>query len=235
MSIAEHVARQTVRLTETHVRRGLPRPTGVGLRYVDSIASTPPPLYPGEDGVLGPRAVPQRRMLYAQGRAAARDALQQLGVAPVAIGRGAGGQPLWPEGIVGAISHTNSLALALVGWRRDYVGLGVDVEELGRGVDARIARLVALPSEMAWVNPEAGLERLIMLFSAKESVFKTLYPVEQVWFGFSDAELTWDPAREVFSAELLKTLGEHYAAGSRLEVPCTLGPDWVCSTAFVPA
>jgi 4'-phosphopantetheinyl transferase EntD len=194
-----------------------------------------PPLYPGEDDVLGPRAVPQRRMLYAQGRAAARDALQQLGVAPVAIGRGAGGQPLWPEGLVGSISHTRSVAVALVGWRCDYAGLGVDVEELGRGVDARIARLVARPAEMAWVNPEAGLERLIMLFSAKESVFKALYPVEQVWFGFSDAELIWDAERQAFLAELQRTLGEHYPVGSRLEVPCTLGADWVCSTAFVPA
>lgn len=224
-----------MRLSEADVRRGLPRPTGVGLRYVDGEVADVPPLFPGEDEALGPRAVPQRRMLYALGRAAARDALQQLGVAPVAIGRGAGGQPLWPAGIVGAISHTRSIVVALVGWQRDYVGLGVDVEELGRGVDARIARLVARPSEMAWVNPEAGIERLIMLFSAKESVFKALYPAEQVWFGFSDAELTWDPERQVFSAELLKALGERFPAGSRLQVPCTLGPDWVCSTAFVPA
>ena len=88
---------------------------------------------------------------------------------------------------------------------------------------------------MAWVNPEAGLERLIMLFSAKETVFKALYPVEQVWFGFDDVALTWDPHRQLFEAELLKALGSQYQAGFRLEVPCTLGPNWVSSTTFVPA
>lgn len=221
-------------LTEAHLRRGLPRRVGVGLRVVEG-ATTPPGLLEGEAEAVGPRAVAQRRTLFAFGRAAARDALGQLGVAPVAIRRGAGGEPLWPDGIVGAISHTHSMAVALVGWRSDYAGLGVDVEELGRGVDARIARLVARPAEMAWVNPEAGLERLIMLFSAKEAIFKALYPVEQVWFGFADAELSWDPQRHVFQATLLKAVAARYPVGTCVEVACTLGATWVASTAFVPA
>lgn len=217
------------------MRRGLPRPVGVALRFVNSADEAAPALYPGEEQALSPRAVAERRLLYALGRAAARDALAQLGVPPAAIGRGAGGQPLWPDGIVGAISHSNAVAVALVGRRTDYVGLGVDVEALGRNIDGRIAHLVAGPSEMAWVNPEAGLERLIMLFSAKEAVFKALYPVEQVWFGFCDVALTWDAQRQLFEAELLKALGSRYQAGFRLEVPCTLGPNWVSSTTFVPA
>ncbi len=31
---------------------------------------------------------------------------------------------------------------------------------------------------MAWVDPEAGTTRLTMLFSAKEAVFKALFPIE---------------------------------------------------------
>jgi enterobactin synthetase component D / holo-[acyl-carrier protein] synthase len=230
--MAEH--REPRQLTEAHIRRGLPYTVGVGLRHVDHASEDVPPLMPGEEQALGARAVPQRRRLYAEGRAAARDALAQLGVGLVAIGRGGGGQPLWPEGIVGAISHSRELAVAVVGWSSDYAGLGVDVEDLDRGVDARIARLVARPAEMAWLNLEAGLERMLMLFSAKEAVFKALYPVEQVWFGFGDAELTWHADRGVFDAELVKAVGAHYPSGFHLEVPCVAGPTWVASSAFVP-
>jgi 4'-phosphopantetheinyl transferase EntD len=231
----DDVHRQDGPLTPEHIRRGLPHRIGIGLRSLGTGSQGVPPLYPGEDEALGPRAVSQRRMLYALGRACGRDALAEVGLAPVPIGRGGGGEPLWPDGIVGAISHTSSIVAAVVASRTDYAGLGVDVEALDRGVDVRIARLVARPTEMAWVNPEAGPDRVIMLFSAKEAMFKALYPREQVWFGFADAELTWRPDRQAFEAELLKDLGDSYRVGFRMEVRCTLGSTWVASMAFVPA
>jgi 4'-phosphopantetheinyl transferase EntD len=200
-----------------------------------SACAEEPPLYPGEEAALSERAVPRRRLQYALGRTAARDALAGLGQPPAAIRRGEGGQPVWPDGIVGAISHSHADVVAVAGRRADYRGLGVDVEELDRKLDARIARMVARPSEMAWVNPVVGLDRLIMLFSAKEAVFKALYPVDQVWFGFADAELAWRADRQCFEAELLRDLGREYHAGLRLEITCTLGPNWVASTAYVPA
>lgn len=230
----QDVHREQGRLTVAHVRRGLPSAVGVGLLNV-SACSVEPPLFPGEEQALSPRAVPGRRLQYALGRAAARDALAGLGLPPVAIPRGDGGQPLWPGGIVGAISHSHADVVAIAGRRGDYRGLGVDVEELDRNLDARIARLIARPSEMTWVNAEVGLDRLVMLFSAKEAMFKALYPVDQVWFGFGDAELTWNPKRQAFEAELRKDLGREYRAGFSLQIACTLGSNWVSSTAFVPA
>lgn len=232
--LVDDVRREQLRLTVAHVRRGLPYPVGVGLCRV-SACPEEPPLYPGEEAALSERAVPRRRLQYALGRAVARDALAGLGQPPAAIRRGTGGQPLWPDGVVGAISHSHADVVALVGRRSDYRGLGVDVEELDRNLDPRIAPMIARPSEMPWVNPEVGLDRLVMLFSAKEAVFKALYPVDQVWFGFADAELTWRPERQSFEAVLLKDLGREYRAGFRLEITCTLGPNWVSSTAYVPA
>jgi 4'-phosphopantetheinyl transferase EntD len=188
-----------------------------------------------EEGILSPRAVESRRVLFALGRAAARDALLELGLDGVGIGRGVGGEPLWPSGVVGAISHSQDVAVAVVGRRTDYAGLGIDVEEPARGPTARAARLVCRPNEMAWADPELGTRRLTMLFSAKEAVFKALYPIERVWLGFADAELTWIEERGAFEAEVLRSVGHAYPAGLRLEVHCTVGADWVLSTAFVPA
>src|SRR5207302_4736791 len=105
----------------------------------------------------------------------------------------------------GAISHSGEVAIALVGREDEYAGLGVDVEELSRDLNTRIARLVCRPAEMEWVDVAAGTERLIMLFSAKEAVFKAVYPIERVWLGFSDAELTWRAERGLFEAQLLKS------------------------------
>jgi 4'-phosphopantetheinyl transferase EntD len=199
------------------------------------MGAAPPPLHPFEEGILSPRAVSARRLLFALGRAAARDALRELGREDVGIGRGDGGEPLWPGGIVGAISHSPEVAVAVVGRRTDYAGLGVDVEESARGPIARAARLVCRPNEMVWTDPESGTQRLTMLFSAKEAVFKALYPIQQVWFGFADAELTWLPERCAFEAVVLKSVGDGYPEGFRLDVNCTVGKGWVLSCAFVPA
>jgi 4'-phosphopantetheinyl transferase EntD len=222
-------------LSQEHVRRGLPAAVGVGIRYLADMGAQPPRLHPLEENILGPRAVPGRRALFALGRAAARDALLELGFAPVGIGRGEGGEPLWPEDVVGAISHSQDVAVAVVGHRTDYVGMGVDVEEPARGPTSRAARLVCRPNEMAWVDPESGTLRLTMLFSAKEAIFKAAYPIQRVWLGFADAELRWIEERDVFMAQILKSVGDGLPIGLELQVNCTLGAGWVLSTAFVPA
>jgi 4'-phosphopantetheinyl transferase EntD len=194
-----------------------------------------PALHPLEEQILGPNAVERRRLYFSMGRAAARDALAELGTIGEAIERGPSGEPLWPAGIVGAISHAGDLAIAIVGPQIHYAGLGIDIEQLTRGLTARAARLVCTPAEMAWVDPESGTTRLTMLFSAKEAVFKALFPIEGVWLGFRDAELTWDPQRCAFAARLLKTAGSAHPHGALLEVHCSVvGPD-VLSTTYALA
>jgi 4'-phosphopantetheinyl transferase EntD len=196
-----------------------------------------PPLTADEVDVLGPRVVARRRMHFALGRAAARDALADLGVetAPqISIGRGAAGQPLWPPGVVGAISHAGDTAIAVVGRQTAYAGLGVDIEELGRGVSARAMGLVATPAEQTWLagGPETWRLRL---FSAKEAVFKALFPIEGVWLGFSDAELTWDAAQQVFVARLRKRAAAAHPVDSTIEVQSTLTDAFVLSTTYALA
>jgi 4'-phosphopantetheinyl transferase EntD len=223
---------QDLGLTPRDVRRGLPRPVGVGLRR--SCDGPAPGLFPGEEDILGPRALEQRRTYFALGRAAARDALAELGLPGLVIGRGPAGEPLWPDGIVGAISHAGDTAIAVVGRNTDYAGLGVDVEELARGPSARAARLVCRPAEMEWADVESGTRRLILLFSAKEAVFKAVFPIARVWFGFADAELTWVAERCGFDARLLKSAGPAYPAGSVVTVNCALTDRQVLSTAHCP-
>jgi len=214
------------------VRRGMPFPIGVGVRHR---ADGTPALHALEEQSLGPKAVERRRLYFSLGRAAARDALAELGISGVAIGRGPSGEPLWPTGIVGAISHAGDLAIAIVGELTHYAGLGVDIEQLSRGLSARAARLICTPAELDWVDPEAGTTCLTMLFSAKEAVFKALFPIEGVWLGFGDAELTWHPERCAFKARLLKTASAAHPYGAVLEVRSSVvGTDVLSATYALP-
>ncbi len=217
-------------LVAADARRGLPHPVGVGIRRVAD--AQPPSLFALEETELGPNAAQRRRLSFALGRAAARDALAELGVASVAIGRGPAGEPVWPDGFVGAITHSGDLAIAIAGRRSDYAGLGVDLEQLSPGLSTRAARLVCTPSEMAWVGDAGTTARATLLFSAKEAVFKALFPIERIWLGFGDAELEWHAERCAFEARLLKSAGSLHPIGSVLQVACTLTGAEVLSTTY---
>jgi 4'-phosphopantetheinyl transferase EntD len=144
-----------------------------------AIAGEPPALWAGEDL---PRAVAKRRNERAFGRACARTALGELGLAPAAIAVGAGGEPLWPAGVAGSLTHTDEHAAAAV--VRGVAALGIDLESLAHA--ARVPDLlatVALESERA--HPAA------LLFSAKESVYKCLYAGR--FLDFHDVELAIEP------------------------------------------
>ena len=198
---------------------------------------------PEELACLGAQAVDSRRREFLRGRSAARHALQALlGQAPPPVGKGERGEPLWPAGVVGSISHTRELAVAAVGWRAHVGGIGLDVEARDRRVDAGIGGHVCLPEELRWVESAVGLPdapadpilRLKMVFTAKEAIYKALYPVEQVFLGFKDAELGW--ASGGFRAVLRRAAGRAYPAGSELDVGCrVLERELLASVCLLPA
>jgi 4'-phosphopantetheinyl transferase EntD len=206
---------------------------GVGMRRATATAHVPR-LLAEEEEALGPRATQRRRVYFSLGRAAARDALADLGEVVSPVRRGADGEPLWPDGIVGAITHSGEVAMSIVGRRTEYLGLGLDIEQLEPGLSARAERLVCTPAERAWLatGPESWRT---MLFSAKEAVFKALYPIERVWLAFGDAELTWHDRECSFVARLLKRAGAEHPAGSILRVQCTVTHTEVLSTTYVLA
>jgi 4'-phosphopantetheinyl transferase EntD len=163
------------------------------------------PLFAEEETIVA-RAVEKRRREFTTARACARQALMRLGVMPRAILSGPRGEPLWPEGIVGSITHCEGFRGCAVAPSSRLATIGVDAEvdaPLPDGLLADIAlkgereRLSALALE----EPEVNWDRL--LFSAKESVYKAWFPLAGRWLGFEDAELRIDRCRRTFSAQLL--------------------------------
>ena len=84
-------------------------------------------LFPEEEALLA-SAIEKRRREFATGRMCAHSALQQLGYPAGAILRGSRGEPLWPEGVVGSITHCDGYRAAAVARSQEIVTLGIDAE-----------------------------------------------------------------------------------------------------------
>jgi 4'-phosphopantetheinyl transferase EntD len=156
--------------------------------YTDPPDLTPLP----EEEPLIARSVPKRRNEFITVRHCARLALKELGVPPVPILKGEKGEPCWPDGVVGSLTHCNGYRGAAVGNHDAVRSVGIDAEPhdvLPHGVlDA-----ISLPAERAELStlPE-GLHWDRILFCAKEATYKAWFPVTRRWLGFEDAHIVFD-------------------------------------------
>lgn len=142
-----------------------------------------------EEDFVGPRTVPARRREFALGRTAAREALRLLGAGrpPILVGRNR--EPLWPEGVVGSITHAAGFAIAAVTWRELCGGLGLDLEVVRSFPE--LGREIMTGAETEWLEalPLSSRERAAFeLFSAKEAVYKAFFPRVGRFFGFEAVE-----------------------------------------------
>lgn len=148
-----------------------------------------------EERELVVRAVPKRRREFVAGRTCARRALAQLGIAPTAIGRDDARAPTWPAGVVGSITHTRGFCAAAVASASQLSGLGIDAERVS-GTDLEvIVSQACRPAERHWIDALPECLRpawATVIFSAKESAFKCIFPLRRRWMGFDEAELDLD-------------------------------------------
>lgn len=173
-------------------------------------------LFPAEQAIVM-RAVEKRRREFATGRACAHEALGQLGMPRAPLTSSARGEPQWPSGVVGSITHTDSYCACAVAVSTDIVAIGIDAEPhapLPAGVPVasiacaeELSRLQHTRRDFSAVH----VDRL--LFSAKESVFKAWYPLTRKELRFEDALVRFD-ASGMFEARLLTAAP--MVAGQRL-------------------
>ena len=153
-------------------------------------------IFPEEQEAIA-QAVVTRRQEFITGRSCARAALTRLGLPPAPILRGDRGQPQWPAGIVGSITHCAGYRACAVAHRRDLLTLGLDAEPHGPLPDGVLSAVAgpqeqARLAELATAHPGPHWDRL--LFSAKESVYKAWFPVTGQWLGFGDAAVDLSPS-----------------------------------------
>lgn len=133
-----------------------------------------------------PRAIPARLREFAAGRHAARGALQALGVALAPVFHGADRAPVWPEGIIGSITHTATDCLAVAMRASGLRGIGIDLEPadpLDPNLWDTVLRAEEQDALMCLPEDQRGLTAL-RIFCAKEAAFKAFYPLTQTMVGF---------------------------------------------------
>lgn len=181
----------------------LPNPAALMARNAVAVVATSQyclePLLPAEARYVAARFMqPQRAAEFRAGRACARRALLQFGFRNWPLLPAATREPQWPEGVVGSITHSGSYCAAAVASVQRCAGLGIDVEAIAR-VGDDVAALICTARELRDIAGETGrqLPRAAW-FSAKESVFKALFPCTRLPFEPSDVEIVFDTAQRSF-------------------------------------
>lgn len=153
----------------------------------------PPDLSPHPEEVpLIATSVEKRRNEFVTARHCARLAMQHLGVPPSPILKGEKGEPCWPGGVVGSLTHCKGYRGAVVGRSEVVRSVGIDAEPhavLPDGVLPAIS-LLRERHEIATLRPALHWDRI--LFCAKEATYKAWFPLTQRWLGFEDAHITFD-------------------------------------------
>ncbi len=163
------------------------------------------------------RMAPVRARAFAAGRVAAHSAMAELGQAVRPVLMAPDRSPVWPQGLVGSISHSQTCCIAALAPCDRYAAIGVDVEE-DTPLDADLLDTVCTNSERAWLSAQSGPEAGILaklIFSAKECAYKCQYPLTGQLFGFEIFEITPDLDTGQFEARFVADMPP-FAAGDCL-------------------
>lgn len=159
-------------------------------------------LFPEEMAAIA-TAVEKRRREFAEGRACAREAFAALGLPAMAIPSGPDRAPIWPNGVVGSISHSSTRCVAAVARQSDGIrSIGVDIEEL-TPLDEAFAAEICTDVERKWLDRQPHGQRGVLLkalFSAKECAYKCQYPLTKTFLGYDAMRIELDADAGWFSA-----------------------------------
>lgn len=137
------------------------------------------------------QATHQRKAEFLIGRVCAVRALKFIHYCAM-IGRNDDRSPRWPATITGSITHCKGFGMAAVGSAETFYGIGIDSELICSQTQIEtFAEQFIKPCEfnLGLKNDFAIRNWLYAVFSAKESVFKCLYPIIKSFFGFFEVQI----------------------------------------------
>jgi 4'-phosphopantetheinyl transferase EntD len=195
-------------------------------------------VHPQEEALVE-RAVDKRKREFRAGRHAARALFNQCEVSCGALLKGVQREPGWPAGWTGSISHTQGICMVALASTSHFASLGLDVEQatpLGRDLADVICRpeeLLQLRELEKKIGTAFALEKL--LFSAKESVHKTYFPLNHHTLDFLDARIELDWAGRRFTAFILNPEPAPRVKVGQLQGRFCFYGDWVVTCIANPA
>ncbi|MBL6735067.1 MAG: 4'-phosphopantetheinyl transferase superfamily protein [Shewanellaceae bacterium] len=153
------------------------------------------------------QACRSRQASFLAGRLIATSCLQAINAASLQVQVGRQREPLWPKGYAGSITHKNNI-VAAISAPSAMGGVGIDYEHwLPPNKATKLARAILSPDEYEQQRHHVSSKHMTLCFSAKETLFKALYPQVQAHFGFQAARITSVQWQEgTYIIELLEQL-----------------------------
>jgi enterobactin synthetase component D len=173
-------------------------------------------------------AIGKRKAEFLAGRYCVQQALKKMGEdGGQVIDIGDKRAPLWPSGLTGSITHSKGFASAAVAPTQTVRGIGIDSERLiAEKTATSVASHILTETESYAANctfVDSARQYLTLIFSAKESIFKCLYPEVKQYFDFHHAEISLNCHEPgTFQFQLRKHLSdefhEHYVGNGHYAI-----------------
>jgi len=155
-------------------------------QYFTDVFKDAADLLPAEASMVA-GASAKRQSDFVTGRYCARQALINLRNISPAIMRGENKEPIWPDGVVGSISHSEKMVGAVVALKEHVAAIGLDIETIGR-VNLDMWDLIFNKTEQDLIRNKQGdgIDWATLMFSLKESFYKLQYPLTGQFLDFTD-------------------------------------------------
>ncbi|UIA95208.1 4'-phosphopantetheinyl transferase superfamily protein [Erwinia tracheiphila] len=163
------------------------------------------------------QAVKKRCAEYLASRVCTRYALGLLGVKNFILQNDQDRVPVWPEGMVGALSHTDGFISLLVGNSSCGKLHGIDCEHIIQQERVDALRETIITADENHILQQGGLYggvALTVAFSIKESLYKALFPHTRQFMDFKTAEITaCSRDTNLISLQLTRPLSARFPTG----------------------
>lgn len=144
---------------------------------------------------------------FSTGRYGIRCLLKSYGINYFPITHDQKGMPIFPNGIIGSISHTDRKCCIAMSTNEEYRSIGVDIEEYSK-LNLDLCKYFLHKKEIEFVYSQMDTYPQIMaavLFSAKEAFYKMQYSISKTYLDFLDVETTYIKAG-ILNVRLLRNV-----------------------------
>ncbi|RQP26338.1 4'-phosphopantetheinyl transferase family protein [Piscinibacter terrae] len=169
----------------------------------------------GDAQILASRRLARQRQ-FQTGRRCAAELLSALGSSVTEVGVAADRSPVWPPGFVGSITHKDTILGVAVAKASAVGAVGIDIERVLSPKLADDVESVCLIARERELGRRLGIERCLfatLCFSAKESLYKCLYPSVRRFFDHFAAEVI---ELDVAEGTMRLRLNEHLSSAAPL-------------------
>jgi 4'-phosphopantetheinyl transferase EntD len=182
------------------------------------------------------QAIPSRQREFATGRWCARALFREMGLDPAApVARGKSGEPLWPLGVCGSISHAREACCVVTGFTKKYRSIGLDIENVGRPLSDGARRMILNDDEARWIDALADTSGnpWCTVFSIKESVGKLVFALIDRMPPFSAVSVMPLTEEGRFACRINEELGAGFESGRALRGRLFRGASLVIAVAVL--